>query len=394
MAQATEAPNQSPLSQPHVGIVGGGQLARMLCLAAAPLGIRTHTVERKAECPAATLSNSHQVGDWNQAETLRTLAKSVDVLTLENEFVDADALATLEAEGVSILPSATCLRRIQDKFVQKETLRSAGLPTPRFEAVATLEELHQAAKTFGCPFVLKRRRNGYDGKGNYTVETPADIETGWRHLDGENHGLFAEAFCDFQAEIAVMICRSTTGAVVRYPVVETIQKNHICHVVKAPAVLEPRLHDEALAIAEAAVNAMEGIGSVGVELFLTRSGEIVVNELAPRVHNSGHYSIEACHTSQFENHLRAILGWPLGSAALRKPAAVMINLLGDQAGAGFPQGVPQALAIEGVHLHLYDKDQSQIGRKMGHLTVLGDSVDDALNRAQSALKPIQFAPNP
>ena len=376
---------------PSVGIIGGGQLSRMLCIAAAQLGIQTVTVERKGNCPASAVSQLHQVGDWNDPAVLRRLAAHSDVVTLENEFVNAETLSVLEADGIRVFPSAECLRTIQDKLIQKEALQATNLPTPRFCATDSLDELQRAADTFGYPFVLKRRRNGYDGKGNFTIETAQDLDKGWKHLDGENHSLFAEEFCPFKAEIAVMVCRSITGQTVVYPVVETVQKDHICHIVKAPAEIPTSTLEQAIKIATDAVSAVKGTGSIGVELFLTSNDQIFINELAPRVHNSGHYTIEACDTSQFENHIRAVLGLPLGNPNLIKPAAVMINLLGDAQGPSFPTGVQEALKVDGAHLHLYGKDQSQFGRKMGHLTVIGDSVTSVMDRAETAAKKITFS---
>lgn len=375
---------------PSVGIIGGGQLSRMLCLAATQLGLRTVTVERTLDCPAATVSGQHLVGDWNDPAVLAQVASLCDVITLENEFVHAEALASLETSDHSVLPSSRCLEAIQDKLRQKETLRSADLPTPPFQSVDTLDALQEAAEKFGFPFVLKRRRNGYDGKGNVTVASAAELETAWKHLDGTTNPLFAEAFCHFRAELAIMVCRRPSGDTIVYPVVETVQKNHICHLVTAPAQIEPAVEEAAIRVATAATTAFDGIGCLGVELFLTKEKEIVVNELAPRVHNSGHYTMEACTTSQFENHIRAVLDLPLGSPQLVRPCAVMINLLGDAPGPAFPQGVAQALEVDGAHLHLYAKDQSQLGRKMGHLTVVGDKPESTLDQAQRAANAITF----
>ena len=362
----------------------------MLCQAAAQLGIRTATVEKKADCPAATVSRSHQVGDWNDPAVLLQLAQRCDIVTLENEFVESEALAKLEQANIPVYPSSKCLNTIQDKLRQKETLQAAQLPTPRFRNTESYAELEQAATEYGFPFLLKRRRNGYDGKGNYTVKDQSDLTNGWQHLGGDDNPLFAEEFCKFKSEIAVMVCRSINGETIVYPVVETIQKDHICHTVKAPAEVSEATRELAIQIAKDAVNAVEGTGSLGVELFLTQDDKIVLNELAPRVHNSGHYTIEACEASQFENHIRAILGLPLGNPALIKPSAVMVNLLGDASGSAFPKGVENALKVDGVHLHLYGKDQSQKGRKMGHITVIGDSIDETFDRAKAAANQITF----
>lgn len=377
-----------PSREPVVGIIGGGQLARMLCLAASALGVRTRTVERQARCPASAVSGWHQVGDWNLSAVALRLAEGCDVVTIENEFVDFQTLEALERRSIQVLPSSACLKIVQDKLVQKEALKSLGIPTPRFRAVSSFSELRATAVEFGFPFLVKRRRNGYDGKGNWTMANVGELETVWQRLSGDL--LFAEEFCDFAAEIAVMICRSTSGETVRYPVVETTQKDHICRVVKAPASISEACRREAVRIAVEAVEAVGVAGSFGVEMFLTKENRILVNELAPRVHNSGHYTIEACCASQFENHIRAILGWPLGRPEMVKPAAVMVNLLGDANGDSFPSGVSQALGIKGVHLHLYGKDASKAGRKMGHLTVLGESVESAFAKASQAAAALKF----
>ena len=377
-----------PGREPVVGIIGGGQLARMLCLAASALGVRTRTVERQDRCPAGAVSGRHQVGDWNLPAVALRLAEGCDVVTIENEFVNFQTLEALERRSVKVLPGSACLKIVQDKFVQKESLRAIGIPTPRFQAVSSVSALRTAAAEFGFPFLIKRRRNGYDGKGNWTVANVGELETAWRRFSGDL--LFAEEFCDFAAELAVMVCRSNSGEIVRYPVVETIQKNHICRVVKAPASISEARRREAVRIAVESVEAVGGVGSFGVEMFLTKENQILVNELAPRVHNSGHYTIEACCSSQFENHIRAILGWPLGRPEMVKPAAVMVNLLGDANGDSFPSGVSQALEIKGVHLHLYGKDASKTGRKMGHLTVLGESVESAFAKASQAAAALKF----
>ena len=374
--------------EPVVGIIGGGQLARMLCLSASALGVRTQTVERQARCPASAVSGWHQVGDWKLPAVALRLAEGCDVVTIENEFVDFQTLEALERRSVKVLPSSACLKIVQDKLVQKESLRALGIPTPRFRAVGSFSALRTAAVEFGFPFLLKRRRNGYDGKGNWTMANVEELEPAWRRLSGDL--LFAEEFCDFAAEIAVMVCRSNSGEIVRYPVVETIQKNHICRVVKAPALISEACKREAVRIAVESVKAVGGVGSFGVEMFLTKENRILVNELAPRVHNSGHYTIEGCCASQFENHIRTILDWPLGRPEMVKPAAVMVNLLGDADGDSFPSGVSQALRIEGVHLHLYGKDASKAGRKMGHLTVLGESVESAFAKASQAAAALKF----
>ncbi len=384
------APKNFPV---RLGIIGGGQLARMTALAALPLGCEVSVLEKNPSGPAAQLSPRSVVGDWNDADTLVKFAAHCDVMTLENEFVDARALAVLEQAGHQVFPSAACIALTQDKLTQKQALQNAGLAVPKFRAVNSSAEIILAAKDFGWPLLLKTRRNGYDGKGNFTLKSEADIAAGWQTLGGGKNDLFVEAFWHFSKELAVIVTRGRDGATAVYPVVETIQCDHICHVVKAPAEVSAMLMARAAEIAQRAIAAVGGIGSFGVEMFLAADGEIAINELAPRVHNSGHYTIEACVCSQFENHVRAVLGWPLGSTAMVAPAAVMVNLLGVSKGSGAPRGLESALAIPGAHVHVYGKAASGAGRKMGHVTALGKNLVEAESIAQLAAGKIQFGTN-
>jgi 5-(carboxyamino)imidazole ribonucleotide synthase len=380
-------------SGPRLGIVGGGQLAKMTALAALELGCDVLILERNQHSPAANLATHSFIGDWDDPQALLQLAAQVDVVTLENEFVDARSLAAIEAAGVELFPTSRSIGIVQDKLTQKQALVAAGLPVPRFRAVASREEIIAAAKELGWPLVLKARRNGYDGKGNATIREPGEIEDAWQKLGGGQRELFVEQWCPFTKELAAMVTIGRDGASVAYPVVETVQRDHICHRVLAPAPVAKDIFDRAAALAQRAVAAVGGIGSFGVEMFLTTDGTIAINELAPRVHNSGHYTIEACHCSQFENHVRAVLGWPLGSTAMVAPAAVMVNLLGAGKGPGRPAGLEAALAVPGAHVHVYGKSLSAAGRKMGHLTALGNSLEEALARAEQAAGHIRFGGN-
>jgi len=381
----------TPAIGPRLGIVGGGQLARMTAMAALELGCDVVVLERNPVSPAATLATHSLVGDWSRLEPLLQLAAQVDVVTLENEFVDAVHLLALEQRGHTVLPTARTIGLVQDKFVQKETLRSAGLPVPRLRATPDLAALDVAIREFGFPLLLKARRNAYDGKGNATLRSAEDIPAAWARLGGgTGNPLFAEEFCDFTTELAVIITRGRSGEVAVYPVVETVQRDHICHVVRVPAPVAPALAARAADLARRTIEAVGAVGSFGVEMFLQRNGEVLVNELAPRVHNSGHYTLEACECSQFANHVRAVLGLPLGSTRLLAPAAVMVNLLGENRGSGRPQGLTQALAEPGVSVHLYGKVMSGTGRKMGHVTALGDTLDAAEKHATKAAAAIRF----
>ena len=375
----------------RLGIIGGGQLAKMTALAALQLGCDVVVLERNAFSPAANLASHSLLGDWNDTADLLRLAAHCDAVTLENEFVDARSLAALEVAGHKLFPSSRTLALVQDKLVQKQTLVAAGLPVPRFRVVETPEEVAAAANEFGLPLVLKARRNAYDGKGNVAVRAREEISTAWQRLGGDAvNALFVEAFCPFVQELAVIITRGRDGATATYPLVETVQRDHICHLVRAPAAVSPDIAVRAGDIARRAVEAVGAVGSFGVEMFLTANDLVLVNELAPRVHNSGHYTIEACACSQFENHVRAVLGWPLGSTAMVAPAAVMVNLLGVGKGPGRPAGLDAALSVPGAHVHIYGKAMSNAGRKMGHVTALAETVAAAEQTALHCARQLQF----
>ena len=374
----------------RLGIIGGGQLARMTAIAALPLGVEVIVLEKNLHSPAARLSPDCIAGDWADRETLLKFAEQCEVITLENEFVDAAALEVLEKAGHKVFPSAQCIATVQDKFTQKSALQNAGLTLPKFCAVKSPEEIVAAGNHFCWPVVLKTRRNGYDGKGNFTLKSETDVAAGWQALVGAQNELMVEAWFPFVKELAVIVTRGRDGATAVYPVVETIQRHHVCQMVKAPAPISDELAQRAAALAKRTVEAVGGVGSFGVEMFLSATGELAINELAPRVHNSGHYTIEACDCSQFENHVRAVLGWPLGNPLMVAPAAVMVNLLGTKMASGQPCGLDAALRLTGARVHLYGKWMSGPGRKMGHVTVLENSVDEAQAIAERAANQIYF----
>lgn len=373
---------------PRLGIVGGGQLARMTAQAAQQLGVDVVILERVSESPAASAAAEVLIGDWSSLEYLQALASRVDVVTFENEFVDAKLVEALGASGAQVWPSAHTMGVVQDKLRAKTTLAREGIPVPAFRAVASPQDLLDAAEEWAWPLVLKRRRDGYDGRGNATVRGAADVEGAWARLGGAP--VYVEAFCPFTTELATIVTRSPDGATVVYPVVETVQRDHICHTVTAPASVPAAIAARAAELAKRAVSAVAGTGSIGVEMFLLADGALLINELAPRVHNSGHYTIEACDSSQFENHVRAVLRWPLGSPAMCAPAAAMVNLLGAGDGPGRPAGLDRALAVAGAHVHVYGKRTSTRGRKMGHVTALGPTPEAALATVRAAARHIRF----
>lgn len=374
----------------RLGILGGGQLARMTIQAAIPLGIDVAILSEAADSPAGRLTSREIVGAWSDTATLRAFADAVEVVTLENEFVDARILEQLVAWGKTVLPGASALRIIQDKLAQKQALAAHDLPVPQFAAVETPDDIVRAAERYGWPLILKARRNGYDGYGNARLDSASDIAGALQRLGWPERTLLVEQNVPFVRELAVLVARDPSGRSVTYPVVETVQRNHICHIVRAPAPVEPSVALRTTELARAAVETVGGVGITAVELFQTAAGDVLINELAPRPHNSGHFSIDACHTSQFENHLRAVLHLPLGDPALRTPAAVMVNLLGTRSGTTQPRGLDRALAIPEVHVQLYGKRDVRQGRKMGHVTALGGSVQEAEARALAAAQAIEL----
>jgi 5-(carboxyamino)imidazole ribonucleotide synthase len=373
-----------------IGILGGGQLARMTAIAAYKLGLQIAILDSEPDSPAQQIAHLKVVGSLNDAYMLEILARMSNIITLENEFVDASLLKHLESIGVCVYPTADTVGLVQDKLSQKQLLESSGICVPHFMEVSNYDDLYKAGERLGWPLVLKARRNAYDGRGNVLVKEPCEALPAWGKLDGTKNQLMVERFVRFKKELAVMVARSVNGEITTYPVVETIQRNHICHIVKAPADVSASVHEKATIIARQAIEAVNGVGIFGVEMFLLDDDNVLINELAPRPHNSGHYTIEACITSQFENHLRAILGLPLGSPSMILPAAVMVNLLGTRDGFVDICGLEKALKIPGVNIHIYGKKITRPGRKMGHITVLAHNIEEALDKATMAASFIYF----
>ena len=374
-----------------LGILGGGQLAEMISKAAKRLGFKVAILAQSPDSPAAKLADQLFIGSFNNRAALFSIADVCDVLTLENEFVDSQLLADLEQAGYCVYPSSSCLALIQDKFLQKRELSQQGIPVPRFAEVSGLKEAVFAFQKWGGRgVVIKKRRNAYDGRGNAAAFSEGEIKKAWELLKGDSEPLYIEEFCPFEKELAVIVSVSRKNEAAVYPVAETIQENHVCRAVLVPAAADKEISDRASEIARKAVEGIGGVGSMGVELFLQKDGEILVNEISPRVHNSGHYTIEACESSQFENHVRGVFGLPLGSSALKEKAAAMVNLLGVKKGDGTPEGLDEAKAVLGASVHIYGKKESFPGRKMGHVTALGENSAQALKTAQQAAALIRF----
>ena len=359
--------------------------------AARVLGVETVVLDPDTDAPAGQVTRQ-VVGPLEPHDSLARFARQIDVATLENEFVHRGALEYLAEHGVMVRPSIHTFGIIMDKLHQRAHMDAAGLsPTP-YAPIESPPDVPAFAARHGWPVVLKTRSQGYDGRGVAIARDAGEVEAAWQRLGAGARALMAEGFVSFTHELAVMVVRNAHGDTAAYPVVETVQEEYICRVVRAPAAVPSAIAEQARDVATRAIAAIEGVGVFGVELFLGTDGRVTVNELAPRPHNSGHYTIDACVASQFENHLRAVLDWPLGATDLVAPAAVMVNVLGqtDMAVPPSPTGFSDALAIPGAHAHLYGKRRSRPGRKMGHVTALGPDVTMAEMVAMRAAEAIRL----
>jgi len=326
--------------------------------------------------PAGMLTKDEMVGDWNDEAVLREFADSCDIVTLENEFIDYKKIEFIESLGKTVHPSSKIIQLIQDKLIQKQTLKDLGIASAEFVPINSTDEIRSFAGIYGYPLILKSRTMGYDGKGNYKLDSADDIDKALETI-GTRGELMCESFINFKTEIAIQAARSPNGEIKIYPVVETIQKNHICHIVKASEKKFTELKDEVYDIATKILKKLDYVGVMGIEMFLMEDNSILVNELAPRVHNTGHYTIEGCYTSQFENHIRAVLDLPLGDISMREDAAVMINIIGEKDAPAKVSRLGAVLQNYRVYVHIYGKQETRIGRKMGHITVLDKYVDIA-----------------
>jgi len=364
-----------------LGILGGGQLGRMTAFAALRMGLDVRFLVPEPADSVACFSGV-TVADWTDPDVLRRFAEGCDAVSVESEWAPADLLAKA-APGVPVWPAPETLRLVRDKAAQRQRLAEAGMPQPVFRVCTTETAFRESAHALGLPVVVKRRRGSYDGYGNATVRQGTELSDAWQRL-ADPDGVLVEAFVPFEAELSVIVARRPDGETVVYPVFYTEQRDHRCHAVVVPSGFSSEIEAEAVRVALAAVEAVAGVGIVAVEMFALSDGRVLVNELAPRPHNTGHLTIEACDASQFENHARAVLGLPLGSTSLRTPAACMVNVLGTTSGPTRLVTLPEALAAPGVAVHLYGKAESRPRRKMGHVTVLGASPADARARAEDA----------
>ena len=407
-------------AQTTIGFLGAGQLARMSAAEVFQLGMKAAAYPGKEDGnnrrnsdtfvsatglndksndfdrfgdlqPLEWMTPLRVPGSFDDHDALVNFARQCTVVTLENEFLDGSLLSEVQkASGVPIYPSPETFRLLESKWLEKETFRNAGIPVTPYKKITRLKDLEKANSEFGYPWVLKSSKGGYDGYGNITIRSAEEAIPAFRSLGGDqNRELIAEAFIPFEKELAVQVARNHLGTAV-YPCCETMQQDHICKTVIAPADIDPDIRKEACRISVEAVEAIDGTGMFAFEFFLTKDGQLLLNESAPRPHNSGHYTIEGCVTSQFENHIRAIMGLPLGSTEMRKPVAVMENLLGTENEQAIVRECKNLLKTNDAHLHIYGKSNSRKGRKMGHVTVLGNHYGDTLSQAAASANEIKI----
>jgi 5-(carboxyamino)imidazole ribonucleotide synthase len=370
----------------ELALIGGGQLASLLIEAAHRLGHGVRVLDPDPRCPAAAVADRVLQGGYDDPQALARIARRARLLTLELEAPPAELLQDLAASGVDVQPAPRVLGVLQDKLEQRRFFGRVGLPQPRFSPVEG--PLAKAVAAFGGPCVVKARRLGYDGRGVLMPKGPQDPALGQMKAPA-----LLEEKVRLSRELAVIVVRGRHGGCVVYEPVEMRMhpERHVLDAYSAPARVPAQTLAHARGLAVLAVEALGGVGAFGVELFVGLNGKILLNEVSPRVHNSGHHSVEACETSQFENHWRAVLGLELGSPALRRPAAT-VNLLGPQGlhGPYRVEGLGAVQALPGVHLHLYGKAEARPGRKLGHLTALADDPEAALRLGRRAARALRF----
>ncbi|MEO0508811.1 MAG: 5-(carboxyamino)imidazole ribonucleotide synthase [Verrucomicrobiota bacterium] len=364
-----------------IGILGGGQLGRMLILAGRALGYRFHVFEPKGPCSAGMVADLEVNAEYTDKAALKAFAEEVDVITLEFENIPAEIIDTL-SEIKPVFPGKQALHICQHRQREKDFLKASGLPCVPFEYADSATSLKQAITSIGFPCVIKTAAFGYDGKGQIKLNAPHEAEDCdflWKHLDGPPR-VVVEKWIHHIGEFSVVCARKADGTSITFPMAENVHVHHILHASIVPARVTEATRVLAEGLACKIADLLDVVGLIAVELFLDESGELIVNEMAPRPHNSGHYTIEGCFTSQFEQHIRAVTDLPFGSTKLHCPT-VMINLLGDL----WEQGTPDwsgLLADPNCKLHVYDKGKAKPGRKMGHFTVMGDDVEETLELAE------------
>ena len=362
-----------------IGVFGSGQLGRMFAIEARKMGYRVHTFSPESDTPTGQVADIETSAAYDDLNAVREFARSVDVVTFEFENVPA-ATVDAAAEFAAVHPRGEVLHTAQNRLREKTFLSKNGFPVTPFRHIRVIDDLYRAANELGYPAVLKTAGFGYDGKGQVKLKAPHDIEPAYETMSGEPAVL--EAFVEFKKEVSVVCARDNEGNFAHYGVIENEHANHILDISRAPAEVSEEVFNDAVEIARSIAETLSYIGTLCVEFFLTADEKLLVNELAPRPHNSGHLTFDACVTSQFEQQVRAVCGLPLGSTELYRPAA-MANLLGDLWQNGEPNWAA-ALRDPSVKLHLYGKAEPKPGRKMGHLTAMADSAAEAVSKVKAA----------
>jgi 5-(carboxyamino)imidazole ribonucleotide synthase len=373
----------------RVGIIGGGQLGKMIAHEAKRMALRVIILDPTKECPASGLADDQIVADFKDEDAIMRLAGESDVLTYEIELANSIALKNLELKQYPVRPAPETLHLIQNKFRQKTFLRNHGIKVADFDLVRSEQHLYQLCDKFGFPIMLKACENSYDGRGNFLIRSPEQVPHAFRYFsDGQ---IMVEKFVAFTKEISIMVARNPSGEIASFPVAENIHKNNILDTSIVPARISQETELKAKKMAERTMQVLKGSGIFGIEMFVTESEEVLVNEIAPRPHNSGHYTNEACSVSQFEQHLRAVLDLPLVKPELLCPA-VMVNILGREHldGPYVINGLKQILNVPGAKLYVYGKKTAKPGRKLGHITATGRTVEEALTRAAKARAAIEL----
>ena len=362
-----------------IGVFGSGQLGRMFAIEARKMGYRVHTFSPDTDTPTGQIADLEITADYENLDAVREFAQKVDVVTFEFENVPSVTVETA-AQYVGVHPKGDILHTTQNRLREKTFLKSNNFPHTPFRHIVTLEDLQKAVGEIGIPAVLKTAGFGYDGKGQTKIKAASDIETAFAAMNGNEAVL--EAFVEFEKEVSVVCARDQKGNFAHYGVIENEHANHILDVSFAPAIVSAQVFNEAVEIARSVAETLDYVGTLCVEFFLTKGGKLLINELAPRPHNSGHLTFDACVTSQFEQQLRAVCGLPLGSTEFYAPSA-MANLLGDVWENGEPNWA-QSLESPNVKLHLYGKAEPRAGRKMGHLTATAETAQKAAESVRKA----------
>jgi 5-(carboxyamino)imidazole ribonucleotide synthase len=379
----------APTEIQRVGVIGGGQLAWMMAPGAKALGLQLVVQTPSGDDPAVAIADHAIFAPVDDAKATAELAQHCDLITFENEFVDLAGLGQLAEQGTAFYPRITTLKPLLDKYSQRLYLQDLGLPSPPFmtlDSAADLPTKTAQVEAIGFPLVMKTRRWGYDGQGTFVIPDWASLSQTWADL--QHPPVLIEAFVPFVKELAVMVARSPQGEIATYPVVETVQIDQVCRRVIAPAQVSPAVAATVTNLAQTLMAQAQIVGIFGLELFLTADNQVLINEVAPRTHNSGHYSLDVCATSQFEQQLRAVTGRPLGSTTMTYPQAVMVNLLGTTTAEGeaaqFMAQRQQLSQVPGATVYWYGKTAARPGRKLGHVTVCLETAEEEVGKAAIA----------